>query len=196
MYELQEQFYNPKDFVETNTGNKVNKKTILCGSQQILLTGKSILDQDSVIRADLATVRIGRNLVLSRGAILKPTYKPLSKAILPSKTGAPGLNFMYQNMKIGEYVFVGEKSVIQAVSVGNHVYIGNNCVISRGVIIHDCVSIADNTFVPPDTVIPVFTIFAGNIGKPVGTLPDCTQELMENFITSYYAKFLPQSSRV
>ncbi|OWA51938.1 hypothetical protein BV898_16398 [Hypsibius exemplaris] len=28
MYELQEQFYNPKDFVETNTGNKVNKKTI------------------------------------------------------------------------------------------------------------------------------------------------------------------------
>jgi hypothetical protein len=62
MYELPERFYSPKDFVETvgvmaatfllmpvvnpvfpslqNTGNKVNKKTILCGSQQILLSGR------------------------------------------------------------------------------------------------------------------------------------------------------------
>jgi hypothetical protein len=90
------------------------------------------------------------------------------------------------------------------------------------VIVHDCVSIADNTVVPPDTVIPAFTIFAGNIGsylamalfcltphfffftnkgafffertigRPVGTLPDCTPDLMENFITTYYAKFVPQ----
>ncbi|GAU89679.1 hypothetical protein RvY_02198-2 [Ramazzottius varieornatus] len=164
MFEMEERFYYPKDFVETNTGNKVNKKTILCGSQQILLSGKSILEQDSVIRADLAAVRIGKFFVLGRGAVLKPSYKTLNKPAVNTQSGATGLNFMYSSMNIGEYVFVNENSFVQASMIGNHVYIGQNCVVSRGVIIRDCVSIADNTYVPPDTVIPPFAVFAGNIG--------------------------------
>lgn len=65
MYEQPDRFYNTREYVETvrpklqrsrphvqvslngssvnvfqNTGNKVSKKTVLCGSQQILLSGK------------------------------------------------------------------------------------------------------------------------------------------------------------
>ena len=36
---------------------------------------------------------------------------------------------MYSSMNIGEYVFVGENSFVQASLIGNHVYIGHNCVV-------------------------------------------------------------------
>ncbi|XP_055347775.1 dynactin subunit 5-like [Paramacrobiotus metropolitanus] len=191
MLEPPERLYNPRDYVETNTGNKVSKKTILCGSQQILLSGKSILEHDSVIRADLSTVKIGRYFVLSHGAILKPSYKPLARVqSTPQSAAAVPISFMYSSLNIGDFVYIGEKSVVQAASIGSHVYIGHNCVVSRGCVLRDCISIADNTFVAPDTIIPPFTIFAGNIGKEVGELPDCTADLMEEFMTTNYAKFV------
>jgi hypothetical protein len=35
--------YNKNDFIETLTGNRVSKKSILCGSQNIRLSGKVAL---------------------------------------------------------------------------------------------------------------------------------------------------------
>lgn len=40
------QYYEKSEFIETHTGNKVGRKSILCGSQNIRLHGK-------VLRTDL-----------------------------------------------------------------------------------------------------------------------------------------------
>ncbi|RWR99812.1 dynactin subunit 5-like protein, partial [Dinothrombium tinctorium] len=38
--EAEDVFYNTTDYIETASGNKVCKKSVLCGSQNIMLHGK------------------------------------------------------------------------------------------------------------------------------------------------------------
>lgn len=67
-----------------DTGNKVSRKAILVGTQNIMLGGKSVIQQDAMIRGDLArqassssssggtAVALGRYCFVSKGAILRP----------------------------------------------------------------------------------------------------------------------------
>lgn len=75
-------------------------------------------------------------------------------------------------LRIGDHVFVGEGTVIQAATVGSHVYIGHNAVVDEFAIIKDYVRILDGTVVPPNMVIPSFTIVAGQPARVVGEIPE------------------------
>jgi dynactin-5 len=43
--EIADTFYNKDEFVETASGNKVSRQTVLCGSQNIVLHGKVIIEK-------------------------------------------------------------------------------------------------------------------------------------------------------
>lgn len=73
---------------------------------------------------------------------------------------------------MGDHVFVGQGSVVQAATVGNHVHIGRDCTIGEFAIIKDCVKILDGTVVPPNMVIPSFSIVGGRPARLVGELPE------------------------
>ena len=45
------------------TGNKVSRQSVLCGSQNTILTGKNIVDAGAIIRGDLASIRTGRSVL-------------------------------------------------------------------------------------------------------------------------------------
>jgi len=52
--------------------------------------------------------------------------------------------------------------------------------------------IEDNTIVPPETVVPVRCRYGGSpAAKGAAELPDCTQDIMQEFTKSYYRKFTP-----
>ena len=38
--------YNKELFIETASGNKVSRQSVLCGSQNIVLNGKAIVEKD------------------------------------------------------------------------------------------------------------------------------------------------------
>lgn len=61
------------------SGNKVCRQTVLCGSQNIVLNGKVIVQPDAIIRGDLANVRMGRYGVVCKNAVLRPPFKKFSK---------------------------------------------------------------------------------------------------------------------
>lgn len=61
------------------SGNKVSRQTVLCGSQNIVLHGKVIVQSDAIIRGDLANVRSGRYCIISKRAVLRPPFKKFSK---------------------------------------------------------------------------------------------------------------------
>ena len=98
-------------------------------------------------------------------------------------------------MKIGDHVFVGEGSVVEAALVGSYVHIGKGCVIvscsqegggegangrkGKFTIIKDCVRIEDGTVIAPNTVIPPFSLVAGRPGVVVAELPETAQEQLE-----------------
>ena len=77
--EVLDTHYNKDEYVETASGNKVSRQTILCGSQNIVLHGKVIVQSGAIIRGDLAAVRTGRYCVISKKAVIRPPYKQFSK---------------------------------------------------------------------------------------------------------------------
>ena len=98
--ELREINYNKNEYVETvslissnfnsdnkaltipkfqASGNKVCRQTVLCGSQNIILQGKVIVQAEAIIRGDLANVRTGRYCIISKEAVIRPPYKKFSK---------------------------------------------------------------------------------------------------------------------
>ena len=60
------------------SGNRVSRHSVLCGSQNIVLNGKNIVQSEAIIRGDLANVRVGRHCVISSKAVIRP---PFSKEI-------------------------------------------------------------------------------------------------------------------
>ncbi|KAK7112969.1 dynactin subunit 5-like [Littorina saxatilis] len=177
--ELQDIYYSSAEYIETASGNKVSRQSVLCGSQNIVINGKSIVMTDCVIRGDLANVRIGRFCVVSKRAVIRPAFKKFSKGVA------------FFPLHIGDHVFIGEDSIVNAAQVGSFVHIGKNCVIGRRSVLKDCCAIADNTVLPPETVVPPFTIFSGSPGKVNGELPECTQDLMTDVTSSFYQHFRP-----
>lgn len=152
-----------------------------------MLGGKTVIQPEVMIRGDLVrtvppstqssggsaaptnttAVAIGRYCFLSHSVLLRPPGR-IYKGV-----------FTYMPLRLGDHVFIGQGSVIQAASVGNHVSIGKGCVINEFVIIKDYVKILDGTIVPANAVIPSFSIVAGQPGRVVGELPDGSHEEFE-----------------
>ncbi|KAK4887563.1 hypothetical protein RN001_003834 [Aquatica leii] len=177
--EMQDTTYDKSEYVETASGNKVSRKTVLCGSQNIVLQGKVIIQSDAIIRGDLANVRTGRYCIISKEAVIRPPYKQFSKGVA------------FFPMTIGDHVYVGERSAVSAAIIGSYVYIGKNVVIGRRCVLKDCCIIEDNAIIAPETIIPPFTRYGGSPGMEVGSVPECQQDLMIDFTRSYYQHFVP-----
>ncbi|KAJ2613370.1 hypothetical protein H4S08_002257 [Coemansia sp. RSA 1365] len=179
--------YNKSEFIETDTGNKVSRLSLISGSQNIVLGGKTIVHSKCTIRGDLrragpshqAAVLIGRFCSLGEASVLRPPYKTYKGV------------FSYYPLKIGDHVDIGENSVVEAASIGSHVRIGKNCIIGRFAIIKDCCLIEDNAVVAPNSVIPSFSVVAGGPpAKIVAQLPESTQDVFEAQSKDNYAKFI------
>jgi len=177
--ELPDQIYSKSEYIETASGNKVSRQSVLCGSQNIVLNGKTIIMSECIVRGDLANVRIGRHCVISNRSVIRPPFKRFSKGVA------------FFPLHIGDHVVIEEDSIINAAQIGNYIYIGKNCVIGRRCVLKDCCAIADNTVLPPETVVPPFTLMAGSPAKAVAELPECTQETMTELTKSYYQHFKP-----
>uniref|UniRef100_A0A1A8BMM3 Dynactin subunit 5 n=1 Tax=Nothobranchius kadleci TaxID=1051664 RepID=A0A1A8BMM3_NOTKA len=115
--ELSEIFYNKAEYIETASGNKVSRQSVLCGSQNIVLNGKTIVMNDCIIRGDLANVRVGRHCVVKSRSVIRPPFKKFSKGVA------------FFPLHIGDHVFIEEDCVVNAAQIGSYVHIGKNCVI-------------------------------------------------------------------
>ncbi|EOO04186.1 putative dynactin subunit 5 protein [Phaeoacremonium minimum UCRPA7] len=171
------------EYIETDTGNKVARKATLVGTQNIMLGGKTVIQQEVMIRGDLArsiqssssggapanntAVAIGRYCFLSRGCCLRPPGRMYKGA------------FTYMPLRMGDHVFVGQGSVVQAATIGNHVHIGQAVVVGEFAIIKDYVRILDGTVVPANMVIPSFSVVAGQPARLIGEVPEGGHEAFE-----------------
>ncbi|XP_068219758.1 dynactin subunit 5 isoform X2 [Palaemon carinicauda] len=93
-------------------------------------------------------------------------------------------------LHIGDHVYIGEGSIVNAAVIGSYVYIGKNCVIGRRCVLKDCCMIADNTVLPPETVVPPFARYSDSPARHTGDLPESTQDLMTDFTKSCYHHFI------
>lgn len=149
----------------------------------------------STAPASNTAVTVGRYSFLSRGVFLRPPgriYKGFAFFFLATclrftllllyiqfRLTAPHRVFTYMPLRMGDHVFVGERSVVQAASIGTHVHIGHNVVVGEFAIIKDYVRILDGTVVPANTVIPSFSIVAGQPSRIIGEVPEGDHEAFE-----------------
>ena len=171
-------YYIKREYLETHTGNKVSRKATVKGTQNIHLSGKCIIFPGVIIRGELAPVKIGKNSIIREDVVLRPSYK--------REKG----HLKYITMHIGDYVYIGENSIICAARIGNCVYIGKNCIISHRCVLRDNSRIEDNTILCPDTEVPPFTYYAGHPGIHVSDLPDSTIFIHTEIAQSFYNKFI------
>lgn len=140
-------------YIQTDTGNLVSRSCVICGSSNIVLGGKSILQPGCILRGDLrragagataaggreaATVAIamGKYCNVGEGTVLRPCYKTYKGCVRRFSARLGSLSsersvFSYYPMKIGDYVTIGANSVVEAASIGNGVEIGKGCIIVR-----------------------------------------------------------------
>ncbi|CAD7086044.1 unnamed protein product [Hermetia illucens] len=180
--EILDTYYSRDEYVETASGNKVSRQTVLCGSQNIVLNGKVIVQSGAIIRGDLANVRTGRYCIISKGAVIRPPFKQFSKGVA------------FFPLHIGDHVFVGEGAIVSAASVGSYVYIGKNAVIGRRCVLKDCCIIEDGAILPPETTVASFMRYtaAGTIEGGQGNpdhVPPAMQDQMVDFTKSFYEHF-------
>lgn len=76
-----------------------------------------IIQPDVIIRGDLAAIKLGRNCIISKDVVIRPPFKKFSKGVA------------FFPLHVGDHVYIGEDSVVNAAVVGSYVYIGKNVVI-------------------------------------------------------------------
>lgn len=178
------------EYIQTETGNRISRIGLnLVSTQSIVLGGKTIIQSHCTIRGDLqraattpgatapAAVTIGRYCLISKGCTLSP----------PSKT-IKGQQ-QYWPLKIGDYVHIGEESLVEAASIGSYVHIGNRCRIGNFCTIKDGVWVEDDTDLPPFSVIAPLSLVSGKPGLVQDELPESSLDVLEGQARAYYETF-------
>lgn len=168
-----------RSYFETPTGNRISRRSTLCGTQNIRIHGKSTIEDGAVIRGDLAGVRMGKYCTVSRGCVLRPAYKLVKGSMV------------FFSLSIGDHVFIDRDCVVEASAVGSGVIIGRGCVVSKRCVIKDCVHLRPGTVLPPDTVVAPFSVYAGCPGQLVAELPECAPAMIRAIVHARYGEAPP-----
>ncbi|CAI5439373.1 unnamed protein product [Caenorhabditis angaria] len=174
--------YDETEWATTHTGNKVNKKHGITGTQNIIIAGKSIIEKSVSIRGGLAAVRIGKNCILKSGCHIRPCFKYFNKK--PTQC----------NTIIGDYVFMEEGCIVNASQIYSFVHLGARCILGNGCVIRECSRVLPGSVIPPDTIFPPFSTIGGSPARVIGNEPLCTENLMIEACTMYYENFVPKNS--
>ncbi|CAJ1352809.1 unnamed protein product [Effrenium voratum] len=172
-------YYNKAEYIQTASGNKVSRGSVLCGSQNISLVGNSVVKPGVVLRGDLQLLKIGKYVIIGENCVLRPSYKKYKG------------NIAFFPMSIGDYVTVGAKSIVCAAQIGSCVDIGENCIISKRCILKDNSMVLPGTILPADTIVPPLTVFGGNPGRYLGDLPESVLFTQKQHAITEYKRFLP-----
>ncbi|PYH82769.1 trimeric LpxA-like protein [Aspergillus uvarum CBS 121591] len=181
------------EYIETDTGNKISRRSLIHGTQHIILGGKTVIQSDAVIRGDLyrssssssshkptpstaSTATSGAASTAQQQPQQTPSvaitigrYSYISRqAILRPPSRLHRGVYAFYPLKIGDHVFVGERAVVEAASVGNHVHIGRDAVVGSMAILKDFAYVLDGAVVAPGMVVPSWCVVGGAPARIVG----------------------------
>ncbi|XP_063899955.1 dynactin subunit 5-like [Zophobas morio] len=138
---------------------------------------QGIISEDSILRGDLSSIKIGRYCRIGQGTVIRPPYKRFKKGVA------------FSPLVIGDFVTIEDGCVIQASFIGSYVKIGRNCIVGQRCVLKDCCELKDDTTLPSDSVVPPFTLYGGSPGIQKGNLTGATEELRKEESRSFYLLF-------
>ncbi|KAK9472724.1 putative dynactin Arp1 p25 subunit RO12 [Dipodascopsis tothii] len=170
------------EYVETESGNRISRRAVVVGSQNIVLGGRTTVLAEAVLRGDLAhvggdkaAIEVGRYCAFDRGVVLRPPGKAY-KGVLS-----------YYPVRVHSYVVVHADAVVQAAAVGPYVQIGRGAVVGAFAIVKECVLVLAGAVVPDGTVVPAHSVVGGNPARVVGVLGEAAQDVFERRARQIFA---------
>jgi carbonic anhydrase/acetyltransferase-like protein (isoleucine patch superfamily) len=130
---------------------------------------------NSVIRADVNFVKIGRRCNIQDGTVIHVSSHGFSAN---GKKGNPTI--------IGDNVTIGHNATIHACEIGSNSLIGMGSVILDKVIIENMSFIAAGTLITPGRIVKTRELWAGNPGKLIRKISDVEEKLLINTPEVYY----------
>lgn len=173
------------EYVVTDTGNKVSRRSQLHGTQHITLAGRTTVCADVCIRGDLVpqrssrstqdpsskgpgekqqpppnivSVAIGRYTYVSAGAIIRPPHR-LSRETIS-----------YHPLRIHDHVFIGAGAIVEAALIESHVWVGAGAVLGKFAILKEGCKVLDGAVVPTGMVVASGFVVGGKPASVLGTL--------------------------
>ncbi|KAL2004334.1 hypothetical protein VTN02DRAFT_3128 [Thermoascus thermophilus] len=176
------------EYIETDTGNKISRRSLIHGTQHIILGGKTVIQTDAVIRGDLYRLPQPQQQQQQSQPSTDPDHPAQSPAPTPPSVAITIGRYSYVSkqailrppsrlhrgthsfypLKIGDHVFIGERAVVEAATVGNHVHIGKEAVVGSMAILKDFAYVLDGAVVPPGMVVPSWCVVGGAPARIVG----------------------------
>lgn len=133
--------------------------------EQATVIGDVVLDDDvsvwpgTVIRGDVAPIRIGKGTNIQDGSVLHGTH-----AGPYSGDGFP--------LTIGDFVTIGHGAVVHACKVGNHCLVGIGAIVMDGAVIQDYVMLGAGGLVAPGKQLESGFLYVGAPARKIRELTD------------------------
>ena len=115
---------------------------------EVLMLDQSSVWYGAVIRGDKSKVKIGVVSSVQDRAVITTVSK--------LESGFPS------DVDIGDYVTIGQGSVLTSCVIGNKVSVGAGAIIQEGAVVEDNSIVAAGSVVLADTLIPSGQLWAGN----------------------------------
>ena len=167
------------EFRHSEKGNvKLTKLLNFKRMTQIKLNENILIEDNVILRGDLAQIIVGRDSIICENVIMHPSLNSSSQP------------FEYKTLNVGCCCFIGKNSIISSFKIGNNVFIGENCILSDRTKVGDNVKILDNTYVPCDIQLTENGIYGGYPAQLIGTVNEQHGKYMEYFCNEYFDKFI------
>lgn len=179
------------EYIETDTGNKVARRSQLHGTQHIILGGRAVIQPQVCIRGDLirtlppsspssanpsepdAAARAQQQQPQNTVAVAIGRYSFISSgSVLRPPYKLHRGKTSYHPLKIGEHVFVGPNCIVEAASIGDRVHVGAGSVLGRFSILKEGCRVLEGTVVPGGMVVPSGCVIGGRPGRVLGEVGD------------------------
>ena len=176
------------EYIETDTGNKVSRRSQIHGTTNIILGGRTVIQSEALVRGDLlrtadasgkpaaATPAPAAAGTASAPAAPAPTlavsvgrYTMLSSQCIlhPPRKVHRGA-FSHHPQKIGDNVYIGPGAIVEAASIGSNVWIGAGAVVGRLAILREGAKVLEGAVVPPGMVVGYGDVVGGRPARKVG----------------------------
>eukprot|EP01079_Euglenida_sp_SAG-EU17-18_P010347 gene10347-1873_t len=192
--------FRDKDYVVTNTGNKVSRKACLYGIPSLILKSMVVIKDGAILRGDLDKISIGiAPLPLAPTGAAYPTHPGKCTVLSEDTVVRPYLqksksNVQHHSVSIGSSVFLGPAVVSEARSIGDCVYVGANAILGKRSRISECCYVMPNSVLADSSVMPPYSCISGNPAQVVSMLPESFGAQMQVMCASLYANFVSTSA--
>ncbi|GMM52995.1 hypothetical protein DASB73_039580 [Starmerella bacillaris] len=169
--------------------NYISPDACIKEAKYIITQGHSSIASGAQVLGDRnngkPVISLGKYTVLAENCCLSPSLRVAESSLSSGNSSSTSADISgtksgkFYPVKIGDYVYIGARSVISAANVGSHVLIGSDCVVKDMAVIGDGCVLMPGTVVEPYQKIGSYQILEKNGLREMDSGIECIDRFCE-----------------